>query len=295
MTKIPNRPPDPFAPPVKLRPAEAVPSRETTAEDLRRAAAPGRPVVATPAEEPAAPAWQNDRDRALALIRKGHGVPEVARTVKRPAPTVYNWCRAAGLVIRGGRMVGAPKVEAEDFPQPAGNPDPLPEGVDLGPVPIELREEPAPVVEPMRPLLDLPTAVARRAEQAAEVATEIAAIEAAGREQAQDEAQELRRQRDELARANAELAPLAVLGLMREEQAAPAPAQRHVEYYVGPPRQVQAEQEVQRLRLRLAQVEQGARTALHILRSTGSSIPSERINLAGQFLDAALAPAKEKP
>jgi hypothetical protein len=177
-----HRPIDPFAT-SKPRPAETVKAHQTTPQDLQRlgAARPVRAPEPTPApaaqEKPVLPPM-DQKERALHLVGvEGLSYAKAAAAVKRPLATVFGWCKKEGVkpgsrkpATRGGeitvRGLGEPRTVAfaeGDTPatvagklkeaidaQPPGpvtvsSPAKMPEGVELQPVVVRARPEPAAV------------------------------------------------------------------------------------------------------------------------------------------------------
>lgn len=292
--KIPARPADPFAP-APLRPAESVQAHATTPEDIQRAAKPGpkpggaRGLFSAPEERGPviSPAPQTDKERALDLVgREGLSYAAAARTVKRPAPTVFNWCKLA-KVTPGCRRTEPmpPRLTAQEQRQQERQ-----EAREAVPVALVQGEE----------VLD--RLLQPGARQDAPTQAEAAVVVADAEHDAPAGVVLSPTMPASIPPVVVTVRPAAPRVDLQEPEPAggagaaapPRPPDQHWEVYVGPPRQVPAERELERLRLRLQQVEQGAGRALHTLRFAKLTHNDERVQLAAQLLEAALAPAPQK-
>lgn len=95
-----HRPTDPFTG-AKPRPAESVPAHETKPEEIT------------------GPAPTGDKARALHLVGvEGMGYAAAAREIKRAQPTVYSWCKTAGVTPGSRRAEGAAQTSLDKALQP---------------------------------------------------------------------------------------------------------------------------------------------------------------------------------
>lgn len=235
--KPPLRPADPFTA-VRPRPAESVGAHQTTAEDLRRVGARTTPVRVTAGDPPPltgqtveTPAPQTAKDRALDLVgREGMGYAEAARRLKCPHPTVYYWCKKAG-VTPGSRRTEPlpPKPTAKEQRQQEQQ-----EAREARPVTLAQGEE---VLQRM---------MAPGARPAPPTQAEAAAGAAVIAGKARDAEAALGRFLDSIPEADAEhpalpmpaaVPPAPGWASVSEPAPPPRPPEQHWEVYVGPPRE----------------------------------------------------------
>lgn len=324
---LPARPRDPFGgtPP---RPAEDVPSKETTPADLRRAVG-GAP------EEP-----QDDRAHVLRLVGvEGKNIKDAAASIRRPYATVYGWCRSAGItpgcnkpaeattLVMTGAPVATPTVDRLLKPETASgrwrpeltpteraqavqeingavvaaasdlgrfidsipeaeadDGEARPEGVDLGPPLIEVREEPTPELPAagssppplLEPATSRPEDLSITAERARALAEEVHEL------RNQLTVAQLKAEQAVLRAPEPPLAPRvspAGVEVQTMEEAvqlarllARPKEPQHIEVYVGPPREARVER-----------LEQGIRAVFRVLRGSCGT-DHERLQLADRLL-----------